>query len=127
MSEQNSNNTGQGQQSGMGQSGQQGQSGMGQSGQQGGATGGSGQQQQFDQSGGQQGGGNVQAQQIQPDMDVEDAQGNRIGTVDHVEGDRIKLSRSDSADGRHHYVSIDQVESVDDGTVCLRQGANPTA
>ncbi len=47
-----------------------------------------------------------------------------VGTVDHVDGDRIKLRRSDpQADGRHHYIPGDWVERVDGDEVCLRQSA----
>jgi len=47
-----------------------------------------------------------------------------IGTVDHVEGDRIKLTRNDpQAEGKHHYIPGDWVERVDGEEVCLRQSA----
>ena len=47
-----------------------------------------------------------------------------IGTVDRVEGDRIKISRSDStAHGQHHYIPTDWVDRVDGDRVCLRQRA----
>jgi hypothetical protein len=39
----------------------------------------------------------------------------------HVEGGHIKLTRNDSPDGQHHFVSLDTVESVDGETVRLRQ------
>lgn len=40
---------------------------------------------------------------IQDHMEVVDARGMHVGTVDHLEGDRIKLARDDSPDNRHHY------------------------
>ncbi|MGQ0546497.1 MAG: DUF2171 domain-containing protein [Betaproteobacteria bacterium] len=47
-----------------------------------------------------------------------------VGTVDHVEGDRIKLTRSDpQSGGRHHYIPGDWVERVEGEEVCLRQSA----
>lgn len=47
-----------------------------------------------------------------------------VGTVDNVEGDRIKLAKSDpQAEGKHHYIPGDWVESVDGEEVCLRQNA----
>ncbi len=47
-----------------------------------------------------------------------------VGTVDHVEGDRIKLARSDpQAGGRHHYIPAEWVERVDGDQLCLRQSA----
>ncbi len=55
-----------------------------------------------------------------------DAQGNHVGTVDHVDGDRIKLTRADSPDGEHHYVSLSQVDGIEGGRVRL-SGAGDVA
>jgi hypothetical protein len=47
-----------------------------------------------------------------------------VGTVDHVEGDRIKLAKNDpQAGGKHHYIPTDWVERVEGDQVCLRQNA----
>jgi hypothetical protein len=47
-----------------------------------------------------------------------------VGTVDHVEGDRIKLAKNDpQAGGKHHFIPTDWVESVEGDQVCLRQKA----
>jgi hypothetical protein len=47
-----------------------------------------------------------------------------VGTVDHVEGDRIKLTRSDpQSGGRHHYIPADWIDRVEGDQVCLRQSA----
>ena len=47
-----------------------------------------------------------------------------VGTVDKVEGDRIKLAKNDpQAGGKHHYIPTDWVESVEGDEVCLRQKA----
>lgn len=43
--------------------------------------------------------------------------GRHVGTVDHVEGDFIKLTSSDSEDGQHHYLPISAVASVEEGKV----------
>ena len=51
---------------------------------------------------------------IQAHMEVRAADGSHVGTVDGVEGDRIKLTRKDSPDGEHRYVAIDTVERVDE-------------
>jgi hypothetical protein len=41
--------------------------------------------------------------------------------VDRLEaGDRIKLKRKDSIDGKHHYLSIDDVERIEDDVILLR-------
>jgi hypothetical protein len=116
---------GQGQNQGPKQSGG-GVSGLGDSDgarQQGGASD-QGQQRQFDtQGGGQQGGGGGDrfADQIREHQDVIDDAGNHVGTVDHVDGDRIKLARSDSSDGQHHYVSLSQVAGIEGDKVRLRE------
>jgi hypothetical protein len=84
----------------------------------------SGQQQQFDTQGsGQQGGGGDSrfADQIREHQEVVDAQGNHLGTVDHVQGDQIKLSRRDSDDGEHHYVQLSQVAGIEGDKVRLRE------
>ncbi|EHM02533.1 hypothetical protein HMPREF9946_01034 [Acetobacteraceae bacterium AT-5844] len=43
--------------------------------------------------------------------------GNHVGTVDHVEGDFIKLTRDDSADGKHHYLPISALADIQPGRV----------
>lgn len=50
---------------------------------------------------------------IAPHMEVLGVDGVHIGTVDHLDGDRIKLARNDSADNRHHYVPLSAVARVD--------------
>ncbi len=57
---------------------------------------------------------------IKQHMEVADAAGRHLGTVDEVEDDRIKLTRSDSSDGAHHYVPIDDVEKIADNRVYLK-------
>ena len=121
---------GQQQQSDTGRSGQQGGvSGLGDadasraSGQQGGQSS-AGQQQQFDKSSSQQGGGGSDsrfADQIREHQEVVDDAGNHVGTVDHIDGDRIKLSRKDSSDGQHHYVQLSQVAGIEGDKVRLRE------
>jgi hypothetical protein len=56
-------------------------------------------------------------------MEVRAADGSHVGTVDGLEGDRIKLTRNDSPDGEHHYLSLDAVERVDEH-VHLSAGAS---
>lgn len=46
-------------------------------------------------------------------MEVVDARGLHVGTVDHMEGDRIKLTRDDSPDNMHHFIPRTLVASVD--------------
>ncbi|WP_255578973.1 DUF2171 domain-containing protein [Deinococcus sp. RIT780] len=52
-------------------------------------------------------------------LQVKDVNGEHVGTVDHLDGERVKLTKNDSVDGQHHYVDLAQVESVDDVAVYL--------
>lgn len=50
---------------------------------------------------------------ITPHMPVVGSDGREIAAVDHIEGtDAIKLARG--SDGRHHYIPLTWVSSVDD-------------
>ena len=60
---------------------------------------------------------------IKEHMEVTDANGQHIGTVDKVEDDRIKLTKTDSTDGQHHYLMMDDVDKIDDNRVYLKSGA----
>ena len=57
--------------------------------------------------------------QIQPGAEIIGADGVHIGVVDHVDGDRLKLTKLDSVDGRHHYVDGGLIAGVEDGRVRL--------
>jgi len=49
-------------------------------------------------------------------MEIVGADGGHIGTVDHVDGNRIKLTKNDSgAGGKHHYLPLSLIEDVDGG------------
>lgn len=55
----------------------------------------------------------VAATQIREHMEVKAADGRHVGTVDHMEGEsRIKLTKTDSEDGRHHLIPLDWVDHV---------------
>lgn len=56
-------------------------------------------------------------------MEVADCNGQHVGTIDEVEDDRIKLTRSDSSDGSHHFLMVDDVEKIDDDRVYLKSDA----
>ena len=60
---------------------------------------------------------------IKEHMEIVDTQGMHVGTVDKVQDDAIKLTKSDSADGMHHFVSLDDVDRLDDNRVYLKEGA----
>jgi hypothetical protein len=67
--------------------------------------------------------------QIREHMDVIGADGVHVGTVDHLDGDRIKLTKKDSGqgshEGHHHYISVGLVAGVEGDTVSLSAtGAN---
>jgi len=52
-------------------------------------------------------------QNVKERMEVVCSQGTHLGTVDHVLGDQIKLTKSDSDDGMHHLFPTSLVASVD--------------
>lgn len=60
---------------------------------------------------------------IKEHMEVANAQGLHVGTVDEVEDDAIKLTRSDSSDNIHHFLSLDDVEKIDDNRIYLKESA----
>ena len=59
---------------------------------------------------------------IKEHMEVVDATGRHVGTVDEVEDNRIKLTRSDSNDGSHHMLDWGTVDRIEDNRVYLKQG-----
>jgi hypothetical protein len=50
---------------------------------------------------------------IREHMEVVCSEGMHVGTVDHVLGDEIRLTRRDSEDGMHHMFPVALVMSVD--------------
>lgn len=62
----------------------------------------------------------INPSQIAEHMEVVGSCGNPVGTVDHLDGDRIKLTKKDSADGQHHYLELSAVAEVKDGKVVTR-------
>ncbi|KQS04217.1 hypothetical protein ASG11_08105 [Sphingomonas sp. Leaf357] len=71
---------------------------------------------------------------IKEHMEVIGADGVHVGTVDHVEGDRIKLTKKDSGaqvsegsgshEGHHHYISGGLVAGVEGDKVRLSANAD---
>ena len=71
---------------------------------------------------------------IKEHMEVIGADGVHVGTVDHVEGDRIKLAKKDSGaqvsegsgahEGHHHYISGGLVAEVEGDKVRLSANAD---
>jgi len=66
---------------------------------------------------------------IKEHMEIIGADGVHVGTVDHVEGDRIKLTKKDSGaeitegtgshEGHHHYISLGLVAGIEGDKVRL--------
>ncbi len=55
------------------------------------------------------------AEQVREHMEVIAADGAHVGTVDHMDGaSSIKLTRTDSEDGKHHLIPLDWVDHVDE-------------
>jgi hypothetical protein len=56
----------------------------------------------------------MEAQNIKEHMEVIGSDGQHVGTVDHMEGaDKIKLAKSDSSDGKHHFIPVSWIDHVD--------------
>ena len=66
--------------------------------------------------------------QVKEHAEVIGADGAHVGTVDKVDGDRIKLTKKDSGqgshEGHHHYISGGLVASVEADTVRLSANAD---
>lgn len=66
----------------------------------------------------------VETSQIHEHMPVIGSDGAHVGTVDHLEGQRIKLTRTDpEAQGVHHFIHIDSIDAVENGEVRLNRTA----
>ena len=65
---------------------------------------------------------------IKEHLEVIGADGVHIGTVDHLDGDRIKLTKADSGmgghQGHHHYISRGLVAGVEGDKVRLSANAD---
>ena len=57
---------------------------------------------------------------IKEHMEIVGSDGEHVGVVDHVEGQRMKLTKTDpAAGGEHHYIHVDMVKAVEDSKVVL--------
>lgn len=65
---------------------------------------------------------------IREHMEVIGADGVHLGTVDRIEGDRIKLTKADSGEGRHeghhHFISRGLIADVEGDKVRLSANAD---
>ena len=70
----------------------------------------------------------VASSTIKEHMDVIGSDGVHVGTVDHMDGsDQIKLTRTDSGDGQHHYIPLAWVDHVDEHVHLKQAGAEAKA
>jgi hypothetical protein len=66
----------------------------------------------------------VDASKIKEHAEVLGSDGGHVGTVDGLDGQRIKLTRTDpAAGGEHRYIHLDSVASVEGGAVRLNRTA----
>ncbi len=69
----------------------------------------------------------IDTSSIREHAEVIGSDGQHVGTVDRIEGSRIKLTKSDSQSGHtghHHFIDVDLVKSVSDGRVQLSVAAS---
>jgi hypothetical protein len=70
----------------------------------------------------------VNAKSIREHMEVIGADGVHIGTIDKIEGDRIKLTKKDSGqgahEGHHHYIPSSLIAEVEGEQVRLSANAD---
>ena len=59
--------------------------------------------------------------QIREHMKVVGSDGRSIGSVDRVEGEKIKLSKRDSGDGQHHFIDMADVADIQGDEIRLRK------
>jgi hypothetical protein len=67
-------------------------------------------------------------EEVREQMEVIGADGVHVGTVDRIEGDRIKLTKADSGtgshEGHHHFISRGLVAEVEGDKVRLSANAD---
>ena len=70
----------------------------------------------------------AQAADIKENAEIIGADGVHVGTVDHVDGRRIKLKKSDNVPGshagHHHYIDLGLVAEVEGDKVRLSANAD---
>jgi len=66
----------------------------------------------------------IKPSEIRERMKVVGSDGQPIGTVEKVEGNRVKLTNDDpSAKGQQRYIQLDSVASVQQNEIRMRQSA----
>ena len=67
----------------------------------------------------------INTSQIREHMEIRGSDGGHVGTVDRVEGNRIKLTKSDAnAGGQHHYMDLAAVSEIKDGCLVVSKSAD---
>ena len=61
----------------------------------------------------------VNLSSIPEHAEVIGADGVHVGTLDHVDGNRLKLTKRDSGDQRHHYIDSGLIAEVEGNKVRL--------
>ncbi|RYF52139.1 MAG: DUF2171 domain-containing protein [Cytophagaceae bacterium] len=56
---------------------------------------------------------------IKEHMEIAGSNGEHVGTVDKIEGETIKLTKTDSPDHQHHTLPFDLVDRVEDNRIYL--------
>ena len=70
----------------------------------------------------------MDASQIEEHMEVVGSDGEHVGTVDGIEGERIKLTKTDEdAGGEHHYIPLTAVSQVTDVVTLTESAENAQA
>jgi hypothetical protein len=73
----------------------------------------------------------IDTSKIREHMEVVGADGVHVGTVDGIEGDRIKLARKDSGmgshKGHHHYIPTSLIAEVEADRVWLSANSDVVA
>jgi hypothetical protein len=59
-------------------------------------------------------------EQIKEHMEVVGRDGLHVGTLDGIDGNRIRLTKSDSADERHHWLEIEHIARVEGEKIHLK-------
>ena len=52
-------------------------------------------------------------QNIKEHMEVVGSDGGFVGTIDHVQGSELKLTKGSDKSGQHHFIPLDWVATVD--------------
>ncbi len=66
----------------------------------------------------------VDATQIKEHAEIIGADGVHVGTVDHVDGQRIKLTKTDSGNQKHHFIDLGLVADIEGDQVRLSANAD---